>query len=64
MKKYTYLGKVISGTSPEKLIYESNGETTESFGSFERGGIEVTHVASGDVLYYSEQQFKKLFKSI
>lgn len=64
MKKYTYLGKVRVGTDPRSLIYTSNGEATESFGSFERGGVEVTHVISGDILYYSEQQFKKLFKEI
>ena len=64
MKKYTYLGRVREGADPRNLIYTSNGEVTESFGSFECGGVEVTHVSSGDVLYYSEQQFRKLFKEI
>lgn len=57
MKKYTYLGRVREGADPRKLIYTSNGQLTH-------GLVEVTHVMTGDVLYYSEQQFKKLFKEI
>ena len=58
MKKLIYTGKVLPNTKPMKLKYRSTGEVNEN------GLVLVFHVLSGDELYYSEQQYKKLFKEI
>jgi len=54
MVKLTYKGKVSKDT---KQVY-----------TFDRvvpnGLVQVTHVDSGDVLYYTQQEYNKLFKKL
>lgn len=68
IKKYKYTGKVLTNVNPNILIYLSNGEVKDylpgDFRSPKEGLVEVKHYVSGDVGYWSEEQFKKWFKPL
>ncbi len=52
MVKLTYQGKVSQDTNH---TYTFNRVV-------ENGLVEVTHESSGDILYYTKQEYNKLFK--
>ena len=56
--KYKYNGKVLDGTSVKMLSYLSDGKVNDM------GVVEVTHVLSGDVMYYPESSFNRLFEKV
>ena len=55
--KLLYIGNVRRKASNDMLIYHSIGEV-------KNGLIQVTHVITGDALYYTKAQYHKLFKTI
>jgi len=57
MENLLYVGKVRLGTSKDMLMYHLTGEG-------KNGLIQVTHVNTGDVFYYTKSEFHKLFKTI
>jgi len=68
IKKYKFIGAVRPNHSnPNILIYLSNGEVNPNFvdlGAPKEGLVETKHYVSGDVDYWSEEQFKKWFKPL
>lgn len=57
MKKYVYQGVTIKNPIAKNLIYYSNAE-------LHNGLIEVTHVDTVTIQYYTKQEFNKLFKPL
>ena len=55
MTRLIYKGKVSKDTNQRDLLYTFNRVVAN-------GLVEVTHQSSGDILYYSQEQYKKLFK--
>ena len=57
MKQLIYKGKARVFAPSFTLRYESTGEE-------ENGLISVTHLSSGEILYYEPKEYKNLFKEI
>ena len=58
MKKYIYTGKIRNNAKKSDLIYISNGIANVN------GLVEIKHIATQDLFYYSKSQFLKIFKSV
>ena len=45
-----------------KLTYKETKDIYTFNGVVDNGLVSLTHIASGDVLYYTQQEYKNLFK--